>query len=240
MFQAKELTVDGRLHRSWRDGDARYTAYLEDHAALGLGYLALYQADFNNIWLAEARKHASEILNHFLDHEWGFFDTRDDHESLITRPKTIQDSPTPSGNSMAIELLLRLAALDGHDPWAEPALRALASMGTTAGKYPTAFAGWVNAMDFALGPQLQLAITGKAEDAAFMDLVKVSDQRYLPRLVRAAGDPNASEAPQLLHMHEGQAQDPMAYLCQDFACQLPTHSPATLEQQLESALPGHA
>jgi uncharacterized protein YyaL (SSP411 family) len=234
-FALTELTVDGKLHRSWRNGEARYTAYLEDHAALGLGFVALYQVDFNTKWLTAARVHASEILQHFSDEQGGFFDTRDDHEALITRPKTIQDSPTPSGNTMAISLFLLLAALDQVEPWTEPALKALSSMQETAGRHPTAFAGWLNALEFAMGPQLQLAISGDIENVDFIALRKVSDQAYLPRLVRAAGDPGEANAPQLLRAR-GQVSKPTAFLCQGFSCQLPTQSPDTLQQQIESAL----
>jgi uncharacterized protein YyaL (SSP411 family) len=237
-FILTELTRDSKLYRSWRNGEARYTAYLEDHAALGLGLIALYQADFNTKWLSAARVHASEILQHFSDEQGGFFDTRDDHEALIARPKTIQDSPTPSGNSLAITLFLLLAALDGDGPWIEPALKALSPMQETARRHPSAFAGWLNALDFVIGPQLQLAITGDAENDAYAALLKVSDQSYLPRLVRAAGDPGEKNAPQLLMDRESQVSDPTAFLCQGFTCQLPTQSPDTLQQQIESALSG--
>ena len=94
-FLLGNLLADGKLLRSWRDGKAQYTAYLEDHAALGLGLLALYQSDFDPRWYQEAVRQADELLEAFADPEGGFFDTRHDHEQLIARPKSIQDSPTP-------------------------------------------------------------------------------------------------------------------------------------------------
>ena len=150
-FLLGNLLVDGKLLRSWRDGKAQYTAYLEDHAALGLGLLALYQSDFDPRWYREAVRQADELLEAFADPEGGFFDTRHDHEQLIARPKSIQDSPTPSGNTLAAMLLLTLGAYEGAARFIEPAESALRAMVLTASQHPSAFAGWLNAMDFAIG-----------------------------------------------------------------------------------------
>ncbi len=237
-FLLNELYVEGRLLRSWRNGTARFTAYLEDHAALGLGLLGLYQADFNTRWFSAARNQAAEILQHFHDDDGGFFDTRDDHETLISRPKTLQDSPTPSGNAMTVLLFLQLGAIDRSDPWTEPALKSLATMQGNAGRHPTAFAAWLNALDFALGPQLQLAVSGDPENKLGAALLGVSNGPFLPRLVRAAGDPGAENTPHLLATRSADAQMPTAYLCQGFTCQLPTQSPDTLKQQIDTALTG--
>jgi uncharacterized protein YyaL (SSP411 family) len=235
-FSLEELVQEGKLHRSWRDGQSRYSAYLEDYAALGLGLITLYQTDFNPTWLEAARNFASEILNHFHDDSGGFFDTHDDHETLITRPKSIQDTPTPSGSALAVTLLMQLSALEGDQRWLEPALKALSSMQDVAGAYPSAFAGWLNALDFAIGPQLQLAVTGTPGEAGFESLLRIVNQAYLPRLVRAAGSPEAPSQAQLLRTRSASHQGAMAFLCQGFTCQLPTQSPETLQHQIAEAL----
>ena len=99
--------VDGRLLRSWGDGaGARYNAYLEDYAFLADGLLALYQTTFEPRWFLWARELAEWMLTHFQDPAGGFFDTSDDHEALLHRPKDTQDNATPSGNSMAAGVLL--------------------------------------------------------------------------------------------------------------------------------------
>ncbi len=233
-FALTRLTVNGKLYRSWRDGEARYTAYLEDHAALGLGLLSLYQADFNPRWLNAARQHAREILEHFSDEQGGFFDTRDDHEELITRPRTLQDTPTPSGAAMAVKLLLQLSALD--DGQVDHALKTLAGMQESAGKYPSAFAAWLNALDFGLGPQLQLVVSGDARSNVFADLMRVSNAPYLPRLVRAGGHPEDADAPELLKTRPVEDRGATAYLCENFTCQLPTQDPEKLQAQIVAAL----
>jgi len=235
-FLLENLQSEGMLLRSWREGEARYTAYLEDHAALGLGLIALYQADFDPKWYREALRQADEILEAFADPEGGFYDTRHDHEQLIARPKSIQDSPTPSGNTLAATLLLTLGAYEGESRFIEPAESALRAMAQTATQHPSAFAGWLNAMDFALGPQLQLAIAGAPTDAGFIELASRSHKDYLPNLIIAGGEPGADDQPTLMAERSMREDRPTAYLCQGFTCQLPTTDGEELSRQLDAAL----
>ena len=234
-FLLSNLIREGRLHRSWRSGQARHSAYLEDHASLGLGLLALYQADFDPRWFQAAIAQAEEILSAFADPQGGFFDTRHDHEALIARPKSLQDSPIPSGNTLACTLLLELGALEGEARYIDPAELVLRAIAPTAAQYPTAFAGWLCAVDFALGPQLQLAIAGSPDQPAFHDLVAVANKRFAPNLVVAGGLPAAPGLPRLMAERLLQGGEPTAYLCQGFACRLPTSSPSELARQLDEA-----
>jgi uncharacterized protein YyaL (SSP411 family) len=235
-FLLRELHSEAGLLRSWRKGIARYPAYLEDHAALGLGLVDLYQADFNPRWYQAAVEQAEEILTHFLDRNGGFFDTRDDHETLIARPKSLQDSPIPSGNTLAISLLNRLASLTGEPRYIDHAERAIRAMQKNAVRHPTAFAGWLCETDFLLGPQLQVAIMGSIEDVEFQELKNIIDRRYLPRAVVAGGVPDVSAGPSLLEGRGLMVEKPTAYLCEGFTCKLPTTSPKNLGQQLEDSL----
>jgi uncharacterized protein YyaL (SSP411 family) len=235
-FLLREMITKDGLRRSWRQGSARYTAYLEDHAALGLGLLDIYQLDFNSDWYQAAVDQGEEIMAHFVDSKGGFFDTRDDHEELIARPKSLQDSPTPSGNTLAITLLLRLAALTGDSRYLDPAESAIRAMQENAARHPTAFAGWLGEMDFLLGPQLQLAIMGSWESLEFQALKEVIDRRYLPRMVVAGGLPDVTPRPTLLEGRQLIDGKPTAYLCQGFTCKLPTTSPEILEKQVEDGL----
>ncbi len=235
-FLLENLLVDGKLLRSWRDGKAQYTAYLEDHAALGLGLLALYQSDFDPRWYREAVRQADELLEAFADPEGGFFDTRHDHEQLIARPKSIQDSPTPSGNTLAAMLLITLGAYEGAARFIDPAESALRAMVLTASQHPSAFAGWLNAMDFAIGPQLQLAIAGSPSDPRFNELLSRFNSDYIPNLIVAGGEPGADDQPTLMAERGMQDDRPTAYLCQGFTCQLPTTDGDELSRQLDAAL----
>jgi uncharacterized protein YyaL (SSP411 family) len=232
-FLLTEMFVDGKLMRSWRKGKANFVAYLEDHTALGLGLLELYQINFNPRWYLAAVDQAEEILENFHDPQGGFFDTRHDHEQLIARPKGLQDSPIPSGNSMAAMLLLKLGALTGESRFLDPAEVAIGAMQANAAKYPTAFGNWLSAADFALGPQLQLAVIGKSKDQDFKEMVEVVSKSYLPRLVMAGAIPGADDIPDLLIGRDQIEGKATAYLCQAFACKLPTTSPEELARQIE-------
>ncbi len=235
-FCLEHLMLEGALQRSWRCGRARFRAYLEDHASIGLGLLSLYQADFDPRWYRAAIAQAEEILTAFDDAEGGFFDTRHDHEQLIVRPKSIQDSPTPSGNSMACMLLLRLAALTGDRRYAEPAEAALYAMQLHAARHPAAFSGWLCALDFAWGPQLQLALCGSPDEPGFQALAAVANAEYAPNLVLAGGQSGMEHSPPLMVNRSTQDGKPTAYLCQSFTCKLPTTSSKQLELQLQEAL----
>jgi uncharacterized protein YyaL (SSP411 family) len=235
-FLLHAMIPDGKLKRSWRQGKVRYNAYLQDHAALGLGLLSLYQADFNPRWFLAAVDQAEQILAHFGDPQGGFFDTRHDHEKLIGRPRTIQDTPMPSGNSMAVSLLLRLGSLSGDSKFTDPAETSLKAMQTLASQHPAAFAGWLCQLDFATGNPLQLAIVGDSQSDNFIRLARTANEVFLPNMVIAGGPPDNPDNPYLLagrNMIENRAT---AYLCQGFSCKLPTNSPQVLSDQIGAAL----
>jgi uncharacterized protein YyaL (SSP411 family) len=130
-------------------------------------------------------------------------------------------------------LLLELGALEGEARYIDPAESVLRAIAPTAAQYPTAFAGWLCAIDFGLGPQLQLAIAGSPDQPAFHDLVAVANRRFLPNLVMASGPPGAPGVPGLMVDRPLQDGKPTAYLCQGFACRLPTTSPEELARQLD-------
>ena len=159
------LYADGRLKRSWKDGRATGDGVLEDYACLADGLLALYEATFEERWFTTARELMDAVLEHFADPAGGFFDTADDHEQLITRPKDVQDNATPSGGAMATHVLLRLAALTGEGRYRTAAERAIATVAPLAARYPTAFAKWLSAIDLATSDIAEIAIVGAARRA---------------------------------------------------------------------------
>ena len=155
-------TSSGRLLRTWKAGGAaKYNAYLEDYAYLAAGLLALYQTTFDEQWFVWARELADVMLEHFRDAgNGGFFDTSDDHETLITRPKDVQDNAVPSGNAMAAQVLLKLSLFTGDSTYWDAALQAVAGLADLMERHPTAFGEWLNAAGFVLGEPHELAIVG--------------------------------------------------------------------------------
>jgi uncharacterized protein YyaL (SSP411 family) len=226
------LLVDGRLKRSWKGGRATGDGVLEDHACLAEGLLALYEATFEERWFTTARGLMDTVLERFADPAGGFFDTADDHERLITRPKDVQDNATPSGGAMAVHVLLRLAALTGESRYRTAAERAIAAVAPLAARYPTAFAKWLSAIDLALSDIAEVAIVGAPDEPGTRELLAVASGGFHPgRVVALAADPTASAVP-LLEGRTRIRDRPTAYVCRNFACQVPVTDPDALGDQL--------
>src|SRR5437899_1809639 len=139
-FLLRELNRDGRLLRTYKDGRSRLKGYLEDYAFLADGLLALYEASFNPHWFIEAHKLMDEAIALFADEQnGGFFDTGSDHEALISRPKDIMDNATPAGNSVAVDVLLRLAAFTGEEAYRRYADDYLRPIPDVVVQHPRAF-----------------------------------------------------------------------------------------------------
>jgi hypothetical protein len=229
----KGLYVDGRLSRSWKDGRATGEGVLEDYACLADGLLALYEATFEERWFTTARALMDTVLERFADPAGGFFDTADDHEQLITRPRDVQDNATPSGGAMATHVLLRLAALTGEGRYRTAAERAIAVVAPLAARYPTAFAKWLSAIDLALADIAEVAIVGAPDEPATRELLAVAAGGFHPaRVVAVAADPAASVVP-LLVGRTRLRDRPTAYVCRSFACQAPVTDPDALAAQLD-------
>jgi uncharacterized protein YyaL (SSP411 family) len=234
-FLLRQLFVNGRLLRSWREGKAAQNGYLEDHAALCLGLLNLYQSDADLAWYEAAKSLLDDLLQHFNDPAGGFFDTRDDHENLIHRPKDLQDNATPSGNALAATALLMMSAYTGRGNLRDLAESALQGIQSAAKQYPTAFGWWLSAIDFVLAPVQEVVILGDPEDANQRALVETLWSTYRPHLVAAiSSDPTAKNAPELLHerkMIQGKAT---AFVCRNFTCQMPVTQPDEFTTLLDS------
>jgi uncharacterized protein YyaL (SSP411 family) len=226
---------DGRLYRSWRGGDARLNAYLEDYANAAEGLLAQYEASFDARYFTGAVELMEFALAHFADLQGGFFDTSDDHETLVTRPKDIQDNATPSGNGMAATVLLKLAALTGESRYSAAAERALSAVQPAAVQYPTAFGQWLTALAFAVSEPREVALVGDPDDAAMQSLLDVVFATHRPFQVVALKRPGEASPVPLLAGREQLQGRATAAVCRTFACRLPVTDPEALKAQLLEA-----
>jgi uncharacterized protein YyaL (SSP411 family) len=235
-FLLSELVSDGRLLRTWRDGRAQLNAYLEDYAALILGLIALYQTDHKVKWFKGARSLTEAMVTHFRDPKGGFFDTSDDHEALILRPKDTQDNAFPSGNALAALSLLQLSAYTGNGEWRSIAEEMLQNMVEMVTRYPTSFGQWLSTIDFAVGPVQELAILGDIDSPEFQAFGETLWVDYRPRMVAAfSSHPPHPDAPPLLKNRPLRNALPTAYVCQGFVCRQPVNFPEEMVTQLEIA-----
>ncbi|HYU19855.1 MAG TPA: thioredoxin domain-containing protein [Chloroflexota bacterium] len=234
-FVLANLRRDGRLLRTWKDGQAKLNGYLEDYACLADGLLSLYEATFDPRWLAEARSIADVMIEQFADDSaGGFYDTGKDHERLVSRPKDLFDNATPSGNSVAAEALLRLGLLSGQGLYREAAERVLRLLGVIAAQHPAAFGRLLCALDFYLGSPKEIAIVGQPDAADTASLTRTVFSRYAPNKVVAGCAPNAAP-PDIPLLADRPARNgkATAYVCQNYVCQAPATTPEELARQLE-------
>jgi uncharacterized protein YyaL (SSP411 family) len=223
---------EGHLLRTWKDGEARIAAYLEDHAFLLDALITLYESTFDARWYREAVALADTLIDRFEDREkGGFFTTADDQQELPVRRKDLEDSPIPSGNSAAALALLRLALLSGDGKYERHALGVLRLLFPLAVRHPLSFAHLLRAADFYVSPVREVAIVGPSDEADA--LLRVIRERLHPHLVLAAsvGDDGSDGVPLL----EGRAPvdgHAAAYVCEHFVCRAPVSSPAELAAAL--------
>ena len=236
-FVLKELRNDaGRLLRAWRDGRTSGLAYLDDYAMMAAGCLSLYECTFDLRWITEAKALADEMLQLFRDPEGGaFFQTGADAERLVVRPKELFDNAVPSGNSVAAEVLQRLALLGGGEDYERAAVSALRSVRDLMARAPSGFGYALGALDLYLSAAKEVAIVGAPEAEDTRRLAREVWSRYLPNSVVALSEPGDEEAARVVPLLAGrQAIDgrAAAYVCEHFACRTPVTDPAELAAQL--------
>ena len=223
---------DGHLLRSWKDGEARLNAYLEDHAYVLEALLTLYEASFEVRWFDAARETADAMIARFADSErGGFFTTSDDHEELIARRKDVEDHPIPSGNSAAAFGLLRLAALTGEHEYERHAASVLRLFARVAAQHPHAVAHLLRALDFHLAPVREVALASPADGDGLGELAAVVRAELRPYVVLAGGV-EGTERPELMTERRAVEGRPAAYVCEGFACRAPVTEPKELAATL--------
>ncbi len=233
-FLLREMRQEnGRLLRTWKGGEAKLNGYLEDYAYLTEGLLELYQTTFEPRWFVAAQELAETLLTHFQAPDGGFFDTSNDHEALITRPRDLQDNATPSGNAMAITALLKLAGFTNDVRYVDIAHQALGDMQAMMNQYPLGFGQWLHALSYSLSKPREIAIVGDPDSADTQALLGVVRDGYRPFQVVALGVLDAQSPSVPLLQDRGQLDgQATAYVCRDFACQAPITIPLELEELL--------
>lgn len=224
-FLLTRLRRDGRLLRTYKDGQSKLNGYLEDYAYVIDGLLALYEASFDPRWFEEARALAETMIAQFWDAEaGGFFFTSADHERLITRTKDFYDNATPSGNSAAASALTRLSLFTGEDRYRRMAEKILQLMKPAMMRAPSAFGRLLSALDLLLALPYEIAIIGAPEAPETCAMVDVVFKRYLPNKVVAFAPEADSRASELIKLLEGRGRidgKAAAYVCRNFYCEAP-------------------
>jgi hypothetical protein len=170
------------------------------------------------------------VIAHFQAPDGAFYDTSDDHETLITRPRDLQDNATPSGNAMAATTLLKLAGLTNELRTVDIAHQALAQMQGMMRQYPLGFGQWLQALAYALSKPREIAIVGDPDSADTQALLNVVRDGYRPFQVVALGAQATHEPAVPLLRDRGLVDEQAAaYVCRDFACKAPVSTVQALE-----------
>jgi uncharacterized protein len=216
---------DGRLYRTTLAGSTpKLNAYLDDYAYLIDALVTLYETTFEPRWIEAALSLTRVMIEQFWDEAaGGFFYTGKDHEALIARTKDPHDNATPSGNSMAVCALLRLAALTGDADLLEKAKRTLHLFSGLMAGSPMAAGQMLIALDFQLGPVQEIAVVGEAANPEVIAVLRQLRRQFRPHQVVAWKAGNDSAAAEIVPLLKNRAAlgAVTTYVCENFTCQAP-------------------
>ena len=233
-FIEKNLLVDGRLLASYKDGQAKFPAYLDDHAFLLDGLLNLLQAKWNSRHLQLAITLAELLLAHFYDKSaGGFYFTADDHESLMHRPKSLADDATPSGNGVATFALQRLGFLLGETRYLDAAERTLQTAWQAMEEYPHGHVTLITALEEYIHHPETIIIRG--EESEISNWQASAAKLYAPRRMVFAIPSGASDLPGALKDRKADENQTIAYRCIGTQCSLPVTSWEALAANISEA-----
>jgi uncharacterized protein len=231
---------DGRLLHTYKDGQAKLDAYLDDYASLIDGLTRLYEATGEPAWIESALDLADIMITEFADMaQGGFFFTGKQHETLIARQKDIHDNATPSGNGMAATVLLRLGRLTGRDDLVRAGRFALESVQHLLEHEPAAAGQSLIALDFLLGRTREIAVISGPDPVEFRAALEAIATPLFPHKVVAPATPEqavklAGKVPLLAGRTACDGQT-TTFICEHFACLEPVIGVSALEEALASA-----
>jgi len=230
-FILENMMVDGRLLASFKDDQARFPAYLDDHAFLIDALLELLQADWNNRYLEFAVDLAELLLEHFQDKEQGgFFFTADDHETLMHRPKPLADEAVPSGNGVAAFALQRLGFLLGETRYLDAAEKTLRNSWRAMEEYPHGHVSLLAALEEYIHHPEMIIIRGA--DDEINRWRKSAAKVYAPRRLVFAISSETEGLPGSLADRKPVPGETIAYRCVGNHCSLPIGSWEALAAEL--------
>ena len=237
-FLLETMRPQGRLMRSYREGQAKLPGFLEDYSFVADGLLSLYEATFERRWLDAAVELADEMISLFWDDQAsGFYDTGRDHEELVVRPRDVFDNAQPCGGSVASDLLLRLSVVTGNDDYAAKALASLRTLAELMGRAPAGTGRWLAALDFYLSMPKEVAVVGPLDNPDTRNLLREVHGRYLANRVMVGAEGESAAVSSGLPLLAGRGMvdgKPTAYVCENYACQLPVTNAEALAAQLDA------
>jgi uncharacterized protein YyaL (SSP411 family) len=229
----------GRLLRRYREGGAAIPGFLDDYAMFVQGLLDLYEAQFDRRHLELAARLTEKQIELFEDTESGaFFSTSAGDHRLVLRVKEDYDGAEPSGNSVALMNLVRLARMTNRAAFAASAERTLAAFASRLALAPVAIPQMLTACEFLLGEPREIILVGRRDSVEMRALLRELHTRFVPSRVLLMIDSTetrqalAAAIPSVASMNpvEGRAS---AYVCRNYTCQLPVSEPAKFAELIQ-------
>ena len=231
-IESKLASSDGRLSRTFKDGQSKLNGYLDDYAFYTGALLDLFAVESKADYLDRAVRYADFVLQHFWDQKEGnFFFTSDDHEKLIVRTKNLYDLAIPSGNSVAANNLLRLYHYTQNKDYLDKATSIMRSGARAAAENPFGFGQLLMAIYLYVKKPVEVTVvsgSGSSEMAGWLN------QHFLPDAINAIASSNEIQSLQKYAFFKGRSAEgeSTAFVCRNFTCSLPLKSRYELEKQL--------
>ncbi|MDP3919446.1 MAG: thioredoxin domain-containing protein [Candidatus Omnitrophota bacterium] len=236
---SKMVDAKGRLLHRYRDGHVMIPGFLDDYAFLTQALLDLYEATFEIRYLGEAKRFCEEMLRLFWDENaGGFFFVASDGEQLISRSKEFYDGAIPSGNSVAAQVLVRMARLTGDAVMNQKVDECLAAFASQISRFPSGHPQALMALDFSLGPSYEIVIAEGTNRELVDAMVKTLFNIYLPNrvlLFRPVSAEACRELEALVPFAVKQIPvegETTAYVCKGFQCDAPVQNVSDFRQKL--------
>ena len=230
-FIGRELQRDGRLMRTWKDGKAKLNGYIEDYANVADGLIELFQVSGEVNYLTDAKQLADLMITEFWDADnGGFYFTSNDHEELVVRNKDFYDNATPSGNSVAADVLLKLAKFTGDEKYERFAVTVLRLAASQIRRHPQGFGRALSALEFHLAATKEIVVIGTKGNELEREVLEC----YLPNAVVVLSEAAAVESAAVPLLIDRDMVDgkPTAYVCENFVCQRPVTTVGDLMKML--------
>ena len=232
----KMFDAGGRLLHRFRESDAAIFANVDDYVFFTAALLDLYETTFEVKYLKQALRLNDDLIEHFWDEErGGFFFTPGYGEKLITRQKEIYDGAIPSGNSVAMLNLLRIARITMNNSFEEKADKINRAFSRQIGKYPAGFTQFLVGLDFAIGPSYEIILTGEKNTKEAGLFLSIIEDRFIPNkiilFISSAEDPINKIIPYLIN-YEVQEEKITVYVCENYTCNLPVSDAGELKKAI--------
>jgi uncharacterized protein YyaL (SSP411 family) len=220
------LTNDGKLLHRFRDGEAKINGHLDDYAFLAWGLIELYEATFKTNYLKKAIELTNKMIELFWDeNNGGFF--LSENEDVLFKQKEIYDGAIPSGNSVALLVLIKLSKITGRSDLNELTYKLVETFSGTVSKHPSAYTFFLSAFDFLIGPSFEIIIVGKSSDD-ISKIQKLLNSKFIPNKILLYKPTDREDeinliAPFLTHYKEIDGKTTI-YICTNYECKQPVTS----------------